>query len=403
MRLRELRRDAESIMYCESWAKIPWGLLWAGWALAVAVGTICGESDLSRFLWAFVPVFVLWTSYALAFHTFAREFRLYAREKKIAVCKRWLGGQIREQILVATDVTQVVLAVKFRRPHSYKLLYLNLSDGAVLEIDRGEEMAQMDRLAAEVATALDHPLQELKTDLFGARLSLERNSPALAHYSDVRNYERRRSDLMLVATSSVFLGIGAVGLAGFFYASRHTAVPVREALFTLVFLAMFPICGAAGLATGILSLRSLRLRELEIHNVKFVALRYWGMFSCAWEEIWWATEIAAIVKVIKPHGREEECRQVWLRREDGRWLLLDEDRADWFGTDSGGDLHSRWRETSDSLGKLARDLHLRLEIPVERCHRRFSLSKFQPPRGYLDERAEQSGNNGTAGPSNHPS
>lgn len=379
MRLKEMRRDDESIAYAETWAGGLSRVPWIGAAIAVVPGMLFAGDDPMTFFWGFVPAILLWLWYVIAFHGFANELTINRGQRTITVGHRWPDGSFHGNTFDRSAVRDIVLAARYRGP-KFKLLYLNMIDGKTLEIDRGKELQQMERLASDVATTLELQLRQYHGDLFGMRLSVEKEPTSIVRYSDIRIEERRQSDKGLIGVSAVFLTISVV-MTSLVFAS-HTMLPIHfnlEHLLGITFLLMFPVCGAAGLLTGILSLRSLRLFELEIHDGVKLVLHFRGLMSGQWEESWMAHEIDAVVKVVKSQKRKARCWQLWIRHRDGYWLLLDEDRSDWFEAEFDADLKSRVEEISDNLNSLALDLHKRLKVPIERCKRRFSLSKFQPP------------------------
>ncbi len=79
-----------------------------------------------------------------------------------------------------------------------------------------------------------------------------------------------------------------------------------------------------GLHAGITALRYLQLVELVVHaKAVGLALRSVSLRGRPAAEEWAGYGITAVVTVGKARKRGFDSRQVWLRRRDGRMVLLD--------------------------------------------------------------------------------
>ncbi len=314
----------------------------------------------------FCAAVVLWALTVLAFSALIprRELRLDSVGHAVRLRRQSPRGR-RDEVLTRAEVRRLVLA---RRDHGgpYKLLYLVLATGRGRTIDRGEELARMDELADDLRATLGVPLLTFDTDLSGPRLTREADASGAVVYRDLRNHERRAGAAWMVALGGIFLAGGGAVLAGVLWSGRSRGFPHgrAEILLSVAWPLGIGLIGAGLLAGAAALLRSLRLVELEVRTGPSVALRFLPFRGPAREEVWPGAEVAAVVKVV---NRKDECRQVWLRRVDGRRVLLDRLAREMT------EAKLRTADTGDALRALARELHERLNVPAEVERRRLTL------------------------------
>jgi hypothetical protein len=315
---------------------------------------------------SFAAATVLISLTALAFAALSprRELRLDSVTHTVGLRRQRLWDR-RDEVLTRADVRHLVLA---RRDHGgpYKLLYLVLASGRGRTIDRGEELSRMDGLGDDLRAALGVPLLTFDTDLSGPRLTREADGSGAVVYRDLRNHERRTAAAGMIALGGIVLAACGAVLLGALWSglSRGSLHGTAEGLFSVAWLLGIGLIGAGVLTAFVVLLRSLRLVEVEVRAGPSVALRFLPFRGPVREEVWPGAAVAAVVKVV---NRKDECRQVWLRRVDGRRVMLD--RLSREMTDA----KLPTADTRDALRTLARDLHEHLNVPVEVVRRRLTL------------------------------
>jgi hypothetical protein len=299
------------------------------------------------------------------------ELRLDCGRHTLTFHRHLPWGRLREETLHAEDVRYAVLVHK-RRGRSYKSLYLILSDNRTRPVDEGEEDSQMDRLAADMDAALGGRLLQLDTGLEGPRFVRVAQSKETLVYLDLRNRERRQNvpGFLLMAAAMAAIGVGPLVVMLFDCPPEKVVETLIRNVLASVF-ALFWLAGAwmlafAGFRCAIIMLRYLRLVELVIHRgAAGVTLRYLSWRKQSWEETWAAADLADVVAEGKtaPRGKRGrpgfKCTRIWLRRHDGRMLLLD--RAEVWWNDS-------WAvpRSDQSLAACADALGEELGAPVKR-------------------------------------
>jgi hypothetical protein len=314
----------------------------------------------------FLAATALWTLTVLAFSALVprRELRLDSVGRAVRLRRQGPRGR-RDEVLTRADVRHLVLA---RRDHGgpYKLLYLVLATGRGRTIDRGEELSRMDDLARDLRAALGVPLLTFDTDLTGPRLTRETDASGTVVYRDLRNHERRAGAAGMAVLGGTFLVAGGAALVGVLASGLPRGFPhgPAEILLSVAFPLACGLPAAVILVGSAIWLRSLSLLEVEVRSGPSLALRFLQPRGPLREEVWTGAEVAAVVKVA---NRKDECRQVWLRRVDGRRILLDRIAREMT------EAKLRTADTVDALRTLARELHEHLNVPVEVERRRLTL------------------------------
>jgi hypothetical protein len=371
MRLFELQREKGLVVYGR-----PRPVVGRYRPLVAAAGAVLLTAPLwveRGMYWVILPAWVILTAAGLVLlWVFLLRHVLLARRElwldtdghSLTFRRQRLWGLPREEVLTRADVHYIVLARKhYGRP--FKLLYLVGPGGRGRYIDAGEEISRMDALAADLHQALPVPLRRFETDLSAPRLVLESETPAAVVFRDQRNYERRGGAAgrcvlgggIVAAFSAVLLGIAWGALV-----SGHLFE--MQVILFLAAVGVVACAGAVILAAYVVVLQSLSLVGIEVQAGPSVVLHFLPYRGPPRTETRARTEVAAVVKVA---NRKGVCRQVWLRWTDGRKLLLDRQAGDM----TEGRL--KQADASHALPELARELHERLNVPVEIERRRLTL------------------------------
>jgi hypothetical protein len=281
-------------------------------------------------------------------------------------------GRARQETLRADEVRHAVL-VRKHRGKPYESLYLILADNRTRHLDEGLEQGLMDRLAVDVEAALLGRLIKINTRLDGPRFVKESRSSERIVYLDLRNRERRGAILLAVMMGSVCTVLGVAPPAAVVFTS--TPAQAVEALISklpisaLALLWLIVTCTFAFVAfrCAVILLRYLQLVELVIHrDGTGITLRYLSWRNNAFEETWAASDIADVVTegklpwTRKRAKRDFECRRVWLRRHNGRRLLLD--RTEELLWEASPGLPRDEQSLADFAAALGKDLR----VPVNR-------------------------------------
>jgi hypothetical protein len=371
MRLFELRREKGRVVYGR-----PLPVVGRYRPLVAAAGAVLLTAPLwveRGMYWVILPAWValpaaglvlLWV-FLLRHVLFARrELWLDTDRHSLTFFRQRLWGRPREEVLTRADVHHIVLARKlYGRP--YKLLYLVGAEGRGRYIDAGEEISRMDALAADLHQALPVPLRRFETDLSAPRLVLESDTPAAVVFRDQRNYERRAGAAgRCVLGGGIVAAFGAVLLGTAWGALASGRLFEVQVIVFLVASGVVACAGAVMLAAYVVVLESLRLVGIEVHAGPSVVLHLLPYRGPPRTETRAGVEVAAVVKV---GNRKGVCRQVWLRWTDGRKLLLDRQAGDM------AEARLKKADAPPALLELARELHERLNVPVEIERRRVTL------------------------------